>query len=219
VKGALVVLAGACALAACVPPAGLPSSLDGVGPERGALLVSSGVGGSGERMSQQTQIAAGARPSRHFGIEGGLAHSLMRFSSEEGNQVVAHSVLPYLRPTFFVDRFSLGVALSGLGMGGGGGGAAYGLAGVRVAYAKDGTGVYGEWLGHISSVVGRSTTESSSQQRRVGVSVQRPVGAMRLGGAVEIYDIDESFLGKGQHFDHHSVGAMVRVFVTKRFRD
>jgi hypothetical protein len=201
------------ALAACVPPAGLGPGPVTV-PRKGAAASGGvGFGASAERETFQVDGTLVMRPSRHFQIEGGLAYTLMRVDTDEG-ELIAHSGLPYVRPTLVIRGAQLGVALSGLGAGGGGGGAFYGLFGVRAGYGRDYWSAYAEWLVHVSNLTAEVGIDSSSRQYRVGFDYEWELGdASRLGAAFELADIDESFEAQGHEFDERHIGAMIKLRV------
>ncbi len=198
---------------ACVPPNGLGPAP--AAPRRGTGVVtgSAGVGASAKRESFQVSGTTQLRTGRIFLIEGGLVYTLMRAEAEDGSELIAHSALPYVRPTFLIGPIQLGIALSGLGMGGGGGGAAYGVFGVRTAYVKDRVSAFTEWLVHGSTVSSESPISASSTQYRAGIGYSWDVGGTELGGSLELADIDESFRADNQRFSAHHVGAMLKLTV------
>jgi hypothetical protein len=205
--------------AACVPPAGLGAGPLEIPRRGGAAAVNVGAGASSKRETFQVDGSWVAKPARFFAIEGGLAYTLMRVDSEQGGELIAHSALPYARPTLVVGGAQLGVALTGFGMGGGGGGFFYGLFGVRAGYGGDDWSMYAEWMVHGSNVTSQNnSSESSSRQLRAGFDYEWNLGAKtRLGGALEIADIDEEFHGKGHSFDDRHVGVMLKLRVRSVF--
>ncbi len=208
----------AVALAACVPPAGLGAGPVTVPYKGGAVSGVVGSGASAQRETFQVDGSMVMRPSHYFQIETGIAYTLMRVETEKG-ELIAHSGLPYARPTLVVKGAQLGVVLSGGGMGGGGGGFFYGLFGVRAGYGTDRWSAYAEWMVHASSLTAENGIDSSSRQYRVGGDYEWDLGdTSRFGVALEIADIDESFEAEGHDFNERHVGAMLKLRIRGVFK-
>jgi hypothetical protein len=184
----LALLASVTLATGCVAPLGLGAGPVHVPVARRSKVVaggSAGFGASSSREQFQADASARYQVRSWFSIEGGLAYTTLR--DRDGNrEVVLSSIMPFVRPSFYVRRVSFGVALSGLGFGGGGGGFAYGLIEPRVGYGGDNWSVHAAWLRLGSTAVAGSTIETSAKHLRVGADYFTNVGPMRLGLAFDL---------------------------------
>lgn len=183
-------LLGFVVVAGCVAPMGVGAGPVHVPGGSGIVTGSAGFGVGASREQFQADGAMRLQPRSWFSIEGGLVYSTLR-DRDGDREVVLHSGMPYVRPTFYWNRLSLGVALSGLGAGGGGGGAAWGMIEPRLGYGAEAWSVYVSWLRHGATQVGGSTLEISAEQWRLAGDYYWDVGGVRLGVAAQVVHADD----------------------------
>ncbi|MBK9033188.1 MAG: hypothetical protein IPL61_18270 [Myxococcales bacterium] len=202
-------------VAGCVaPPLGV-----GAGPQsprrssHGVLEGRAALGAGPDRQAFQAEGSAMFRFARNFGLEAGAVYAQVAHKAA-GQEVSVKGGFPYVRPRLIVGDVSLAVALSGGGMGGGGGGFFGGIADVQLGYAPAGWGVYAGAYRHGFDLTSEDPIETSSRQYRLGGQYVYPMGAARLGVALEAYHQDESLRNGGATIDARSFGGTLKLSMT-----
>jgi hypothetical protein len=176
-------------LAACAPPPlGFGSGARIPGPPGSAVVEGRTAVGLGEgRLTTQAELSALLRLRSWFGFEGGVVLARATQDVDGGGELTLNGGFPFVRPRFSVGGASLAIGLSGLGAGGGGGGIVGGIADAQLGY---GTGTWSAYAGayrHYFELVSEDAIIASSRQLRLGGQYALPLGASRLGLALEVH--------------------------------
>lgn len=206
-------------LAACAaPPLGLgtgarlPTTTRG---ERANGFVAAGatsVGAAEDRRTFQADGSVGLVLRRWFTIEAGVVYTQLSEDGDGDGGLFAAGGFPYLRPRFQIGLVSVATALAGLGFGGGGGGIYGGIADVQVGYGTPAWSIYtGAYGTAFEATGGDSTTSASGSQLRLGGEYLMPVGAVKLGVAIEIYRQHDELRGDDRRVESTFVGAGLKL--------
>ena len=209
----VLVAAGACA----APPLGFGTSAripapPGLGTVEGRTAVGLGPG----RQTYQAELSSTFRIGGWFGIEAGAVVTHLTQDVDGGGKLTLNSAFPFVRPRFFVDRFSLAIGLSGLGFGGGGGGIVGGIADAQLGYGTETWTLYAGAYRHYFELVSEDAIIASSSQLRIGGQYTLPVGRGRIGLALEVHRQRDDLRNDPYQQTSRFWGAALKLSLTSR---
>ena len=218
--GALALAAAASACAA--PPIGLGTGARVPELARGgdgAVNAGAGLAVAGGRETMQLDLSLAARLTRWFAFEAGAAYTQLWQERDDGGERVVAGGFPYLRPRFLIDRVSIAIGLTGIGLGGGGGGFYGGIADAQVGYGTTTWSAYAGAYGHAFNFTSDQTTETFASQLRLGGEYSWRIPRGRAGVALEVYRHHDTLTGDGATIESRFYGAGVKFrFSSDAFR-
>jgi len=211
-------LALALSLVACAaPPLGLGTGAHiptTSGGQRHTGMVAAGaaaVATADHRQAFQAEGSMTAVLARWFSLDLGAVYS--QVADDRDHTVFAAGVIGYVRPRLQLGNVSVATAVGGLGFGGGGGGIYGGIADVQVGYGTPTWSAYAGRYEMVFEAVGSSdgSTRTWGLQYRIGAEYMMPVGALKLGVALELYRQRDSLRGGGDTVSSRFVGAGLKL--------
>ena len=214
---AAAILVAASAGACVAPPLGFGTSARiPAPPGLGSIEARTAVGLGPGRQTYQAELSSTFRFGGWFGLEAGAVVTHLTQDVDGGGTLTLNSAFPFLRPRFFVDRFSLAIGLSGLGFGGGGGGIVGGIADAQLGYGTDTWTLYTGAYRHYFELVSEDAIVASSSQLRVGGQYTRRLGRGRIGLALELHRQRDDLRNDPYQQSSHFWGAALKLSLTSR---